>query len=410
MKNNVLLGFSEVDITPTYNVQTVGFNRKDNLSRGVYNKLLVQVSIWISDEEKCCLVAIDSIGFSKEESDHLRGQIGHRLEIAKDKIMLCFSHTHSAPNVTIEVDYFNFLCNQVLLAVGEAEKSMAPVKGAWGTAEADIGINRRDEDGVLDRRIGILKIVDADTDRLRLLILRVTAHGNVLRRDNYLISSDFFGPARELLEERYNCRVMITQGASGNVKPKFAGSYEALHTMAMEIERAVDTCIEMIKPQGIKKLSMFSQVETFAADVPSVERAEEIAMEAMSENNIKGTSWLKEIIRLNNESIKQQRKNIEIQYFIIDNGCYCGVPNEIMCELAVNVTENCNDVLIYFGGYTNGCDGYLPTSSEYDRGGYEVLHSYLLYYIYYGVVMPLNRDSADILIKIVSNQWKKIKL
>ena len=60
--------------------------------------------------------------------------------------------------------------------------------------------------------------------------------------------------------------------------------------------------------------------------------------------------------------------------------------------------------------YTNGCDGYLPTSSEYDRGGYEVLHSYLLYYIYYGVVMPLNRDSADILIKIVSNQWKKIKL
>ena len=31
MKNNVLLGFSELEITPSFNVQTIGFNRKDNL-------------------------------------------------------------------------------------------------------------------------------------------------------------------------------------------------------------------------------------------------------------------------------------------------------------------------------------------------------------------------------------------
>jgi predicted Zn-dependent protease len=203
MKNNVLLGFSEVDITPSSNVQTIGFNRKDNLSSGVLHKLYAQISIWISEEEKCCLLAIDHIGFSYEESNILRNEIANKLEVTCDKIMLCFSHTHSAPNISIEQEYFNLIRKQVLLAVGEAEKNTAPIKAVWGKEVADIGINRRDEHGVLDRRVGVLKIVDADTDNLRLLVLRVTAHGNVLLRDNYLISSDFIGVTRKLLEEKY---------------------------------------------------------------------------------------------------------------------------------------------------------------------------------------------------------------
>lgn len=409
MKNDVLLGFSEVDITPSFNVQTIGFNRKDNLSRGVLHKLFAQISIWISDEEKCCLLAIDHIGFSYEESNILRDEIANKLEVSRDKVMLCFSHTHSAPNISIEHEYFCFLRKQVLLGVSEAKKNVAPIKAVWGKTEADIGINRRDEHGALDRRIGVLKIVDADTGNLRLLILRVTAHGNVLLRDNYLISSDFIGVTRKLLEERYSCKVMITQGASGNVKPKYSGSQEALYKMALEINNAITICIGKLEPHIIEKLSMFSQTKTFYADVPTLERAKEISDEAMSENNIDGTNWLKEVARLHKEDKKQQSTDIEIQYFMLNNGCFCGVSNEIMCELAIDVVKACNDDLIHFGAYTNGCDGYLPTTAEYDKGGYEVLHSYLTYYIYNGIVMPLNRDTADKLVRIVTEQWRKMK-
>lgn len=410
MKNNVLLGFSEVDITPSYNVQTIGFAREDSLSRGVLHKLFAQISIWISDEEKCCMLAIDHIGFSCEESDILRDEIASKLEIAREKVMLCFSHTHSAPNTSIEQEYFCFLRKQVLLGVSEAEKSVAPIKAVWGKAEADIGINRRDEHGVLDKRIGILKIVDYDTENLRLLILRVTAHANVL--DDYLISSDFIGVTRELLEEKHGCKVMITQGASGNVKPKYAGSIlglEALNKMALEISDSIASCIEMLRPHEIEKLSMFSQTETFFADVPTLERAKEISDEAMGENHIDGTNWLKEIARLHDENLKQQSKDIEVQYFMLNNGCFSGVPSEIMCELAVDVAKECKNDLIYFGGYTNGCDGYLPTAKEYDKGGYEVLHSYLVYYIYHNIVMPLNRDTADKLVTMVIEQWSKMR-
>lgn len=223
MKNKVLLGFSEVDITPSSNVQTVGFNREDNLSNGVLHRLYAQISVWHSNEGVCCLVAIDHIGFMCQDANLLRDEIGNKLGITREKVMLCFSHTHSAPNVSLEPEYFHFLCEQVLIGVSEAERTIAPIKAVWGVTEADIGVNRRNAHGVLDRRVGILKVVDADTERLRLLILRVTAHANVLLQENYLISSDFIGVTRGLLEEKYGCKVMVTQGASGNVKPKYCG-------------------------------------------------------------------------------------------------------------------------------------------------------------------------------------------
>ena len=278
MKDDVLLGFAEVDITPSNNVQMVGFDRKDNLSKGVLSRLFAQISVWHSNDEKCCLVSIDHIGFMCKDANRLRDEIGNLLGIPREKVMLCFSHTHSAPNVSLEPDYFQFLCGQVLLGVSEAEKTIAPIKAAWGMTKTDIGVNRRDPHGVIDRRVGILKIVDADTERLRLLVLRVTAHANVLLQDNYFISSDFIGVTRRLLEEKYGCKIMVTQGASGNVKPRYDGSLSALDKMAIEIKNAIATCVDALLPDRIEKLSMFSQIETFRADVPSLERAKEISM------------------------------------------------------------------------------------------------------------------------------------
>ena len=90
---------------------------------------------------------------------------------------------------------------------------------------------------------------------------------------------------------------------------------------------------------------------------------------------------------------------MELQYFHLDEGALIGVPNEIMCELALNVRAQCGD-LFFPGGYTNGCTSYLHTAEEYDRGGYEVFWSMLNYYMYFGRVMPLERDSAARLVQM----------
>ena len=133
------------------------------------------------------------------------------------------------------------------------------------------------------------------------------------------------------------------------------------------------------------------------ADVPDMRRAHEIADEARVKAGIDGTRWLAEVERLNAQGILRQREYASMQFFRLNEGALIGIPNEVMCELALAVQARAGR-LAFLGGYTNGCMGYLPTAEEYDRGGYEVLWSMLNYFMYFGRVMPLNRDVADMLV------------
>lgn len=434
---HVRLGYSEVDITPKVSMECVGFDRQDNMSRGILDKLIAQILIFDNQVQKFCIVAIDSLGFTVELTNQLRKIISDDLHVTREQVMVCFSHTHSAPNAAVEKSYFNFVCTQTSDAVNRANNTLIPIKAAWGNVEADIGINRRNKDGILNRRIGILKIIDADTNKLKLMLLRVTAHANVLSSDNYLISSDFFGTTRKLLENEYSCKVIITQGSSGNVRPKyqhsdavfmeenpneaaamqnnpdtakkrFNESMLALNKMATAIRNAVNSIIKDLIPQPVYRVCMFSDTKTFSADVPSMDKARLIADEAMRKEGIDGTNWLNEVKRLHDVKIQQQNTKVEIQYFILNDGCLCGVANEVMCEIALTISQKAHSQFLYFGGYTNGCEGYLPTEEEYKKGGYEVLWSYLVYYQYHNRVMPLNSNSANNLAESVANKWIQI--
>lgn len=436
IKTGVGMGFAEVNITPAFSMELIGFDRQDNLSRGILDKLIAQIVIWDDQTRKTCIVSIDSIGFTAEKSNFLREAIAGRLCTNREQVMLCFSHTHSAPDAGNEKGYFDFVCTRILKGIDEAMKTLAPVKAISGIAKADIGINRRNQAGILDRRIGVLKIADAMTNQLRLVILRVTAHANVLTSDNYLVSADFFGATRELLEKKYDCKIMLTQGASGNVRPKyqhsdavfmeehpheamimkktpdivkkrFDESMEALAKMATEIDKALGAVIESMIPEPIYRMDMFSEIQSFSADVPTMKRAGEITDEALREAGIDGTKWFEEVKKLHMKQIDHQITNMEIQFFILNDGCLCGVADEVMCEISLDILQKVKNQNIFFGGYTNGCGGYLPTKEEYQRGGYEVLWSYLVYYRYHGRIMPLNSDTAERLAAFITAKWNQ---
>ena len=417
------LGISEVDITPKKSVQTVGFGRSDEWSRGILNPLSAQISIWSFNHKKCCLIAIDHIGFAVSHANQLRSEVAEMLSIHIGNVMLCFSHTHSAPNESIENEYFCFLRSQVKSGILKAMENMSSIHAAWGNAYAEIGINRRSEFNETDKRIGILKVTDASSGSLKLILLRLTAHANVLKEDNYLISPDYFGTARDLLKQKYGCTIMLTQGASGNVAPKyyhssitppdisdtgqFCNSATALNDMADEIYRNTDYILKRMIPGNITNLKMYSVCKDLYADVPSIDKAMKIASDAKKYAGIDGSLWMDEVHRLHAQGIKNQKETVEIQYFTVNSGGLCGVPNEIMCEFAIEAEKLLKNSTFYLGGYTNGCTGYFPTESEYDKGGYEVYWSMLIYYQYHGRVSPLNRNSASEFIAAVAENYQK---
>lgn len=282
----VMFGCAEADITPTYPVRTLGFSREDEWSQGVESPLLVQTAVWKSKEEICCLITLDHIGFSKIKAQELREKVSVKLGVLPEKVMICFSHTHSAPDETIEKRYLKFVFDQVFDCIESALKNMCPIQAVWGNAIVDIGINQRKGGFSVDRRAGILLVTDLMRKPL-LILLRLTAHANVLKQDNYLISPDYFGAVRKRMKEEYHCQIMVTQGASGNIAPKyfqsrlippdavgeeFIRSETALNDMAEEIYIQTGKVIAYMTPHPIQQLEMYSKQVHLYSEVPEYMR------------------------------------------------------------------------------------------------------------------------------------------
>ena len=407
--DELMMGCCAADITPNAPMHMIGFG--DMISEGVEHPLAAQATVWSLAGRRCALVAIDHIGFGAEHAASLRARLAALLGTGREQVMLCFAHTHSAPNDDTERAYAEWVDGRVMEAARSALCDMHPVRAAWGCAEVDIGVNRRAGGGALDRRAGVLKVADAATGELRLLLLRLTAHCNALKGDNRRISPDWFGAARDVLSARWGCPVVLTQGASGNVAPRFFASRidppdaddtsgrfvrteNALSEMARAVLSAVEPVVEALEPHDMANMEMYSAHGELCAAVPDAARARAIAEEARREAGIDGTAWLSEVTRLQAAGVTAQRERVEMQFFRLGEGCLIGVPNELMCELALEVRARAGE-LAFLGGYTNGCSGYLPTAEEDDRGGYEVLWSMLDYFMYHGRVVPLDRDAAD---------------
>lgn len=405
------LGYAETDITPTEPMPLIGFNRPNNISRGILKPLLAQISVWENDEI-CCLISIDSIGFAKCLSDRLRMNISEILNVSIDKVMLCFSHCHSAPDADSVPKYYEMICSKIEAAVKRAFSNMQPVLVGWTNVEAEIGVNRREGNTKLDKRVGIVKVTGVNND-VHLILLRVTAHCNVLKRDNYYISPDYFGSIRDMLQDKYNCRVMVIQGAAGNIAPKYFNSEltpvdakgpqyvrtsTALEDMAKAIYEKVASKISRINMAEDLPIEMYSRDLLFVAKVPPLEEAGHIAEEAKQYCGIDGSEWLEEVRRLHNMGIHHQEENCEIQYFSIGQWCMCGVPYELMVEFALEPMQILKDEFFYVNGYTNGCLSYFPTEDEFELGGYEVYWSLLIYYKYFKRVFPFEKESASQLI------------
>lgn len=414
------LGFACTDITPTAPVELIGFAPR--VSQGVRAPLMAQIAIMRTHECCCALLAIDHIGFDISHALKLRESVGRLIGVDAAKVMLCFSHTHAAPNDSAEPEWAAYADARILTATRAALCNMRAAKVGCGYADVNIGVNRRASVGALDRRAGIIKFVDGSTNAPLLAIMRLSAHGNSLKSDNALISPDWPGAARDMLAHEWSCPVMITQGAAGNIAPRFFDSQidppdaddtsgrftrtsDALYDMARAVLSGTDDIFRAIAPRDVKRLCMYTKRGELWADVPDMARANAIAAEARRMAGIDGEMWLKEVARLNAHGIARQRENVEMQFFRIDEGALIGVPNEIMCELALDVQARAGHTA-FLGGYTNGCMGYLPTADEYDRGGYEVLWSMLDYFMYFGRVMPLNRDSAKRLVDMAVSGLK----
>lgn len=410
-KNIYKAGFSKVDITPNFQVELIGGNSCK--SQGILDKLFAQILLFENDNNFFCLITIDNLGLTTQLANNLRNKVANQLNTVIPHVMLNFSHTHAAPcpdsgALNGEL-YFCFMCEQIIKGVENAKKKLSQCKGGWSLTTTNIGDNRRDGCTTVDNRLGALKLVDSKSGNPIVVILRITAHANVLMGDNQFISSDYFGVARQVLENYFSCPVMMIQGAAGNIKP--IGVDKMHGGNISDINRIVDILKNSVTElyfdiQDIVDIQMLSKEIKHCSDVPTETEGLKISIDS----GMDASNWLSECERLRNAQVREQFQQSEVQFLKINNGCLCGLPEEIFCELSLDASVRTHNPLLFLNGYTNGCTCYLPTKEEWRKGGYETLYSFLIYFSFHGHVMPYRENAAENIIELVTNTWREINL
>ncbi|HHK5615975.1 TPA: neutral/alkaline non-lysosomal ceramidase N-terminal domain-containing protein [Bacillus paranthracis] len=417
------VGVCKVDITPPIGIDFVGYHRETGINN-IEERIYGTVFVFEKDEMKTVFISIDNIGMLVEDTNMIRKRVASRLHVPFERITVVYTHTHSGPETVgddpLVQSYKMILVNNVVHGAVTANNNLKRCEVGWGVTTGDIGVNRRERtsdgrakmgtniEGVVDKRIGMLGIRNAETKELSGIIVFCTAHPNVLKGDSDALSADYPGMTREILEKTVNCPVMIVQGAAGNVNAKYRGSREAVRQMAYTLSGHVLTMLPTVTySQIVNVKTVSSTMQMKLKDIPGINEIRSMAQLAEKQWGVNTDEWLTIVLEKYKQGIRQLRIDLEVQLFQINDGIFSGIPMEPFSETALEMKESLQNELVFFGGYTNGYIGYLPTKEEFAYGGYEVELSPVVYGPVTNLLMPPKENTADVIVQKVIELYAK---
>ena len=409
------IGVCKVDITPPVGIDFVGYHRETGINN-IEECMYGTVFVFEKDETKTVFISIDNIGMLVEDTNMIREQIARELHIPFERITVVYTHTHSGPETVgdhpLVKSYKTILVNNVVHGAVTANNNLSPCEIGWSVTTGDIGVNRRERtsdgrakmgtniEGVVDKRIGMLAIRNAETKELSGIIVFCTAHPNVLKGDSDVLSADYPGMTREILEKIVNCPVIIVQGAAGNVNAKYRGSGDALTQMAYTLSGHVLTMLPIVTYSPIVSLrTVSSTMQMKLKDIPEMNEIRSMAQLAEKQWDVSTDEWLAIILEKYKQGIRQLSIDLEVQLFQMNDGMFFGIPMEPFSETALEVKERLQNEIAFLGGYTNGYIGYLPTKEEYAYGGYEVELNPVVYGPVTNLLMPPEENTAELVVQ-----------
>ncbi|PEJ08779.1 neutral/alkaline non-lysosomal ceramidase N-terminal domain-containing protein [Bacillus wiedmannii] len=411
------IGVCKVDITPPVGIDFVGYHRETGINN-IEERIYGTVFVFEKDEMKTVFISIDNIGMLVEDTNMIRERVASRLHVPFERITVVYTHTHSGPETVGEQplvkSYKTSLVNNVVHGAVTANNNLELCEVGWDVTIGDIGINRRERtsngrakmgtniEGVVDKRIGMLAIRNAETKELSGIVVFCTAHPNVLKGDSDVLSADYPGMTREILEKVVNCPVIFVQGAAGNVNAKYRGSREAVKQMAYTLSGHVLTMLPTVTYSPIVNLrTVSSTMQMKLKDIPEMNEIRSRAQLVEKQWGVNTDEWLTIVLEKYMQGIRQLHIDLEVQLFQVNEGMFSGIPMEPFSETALEMKERLQNEIAFLGGYTNGYIGYLPTREEFTYGGYEVELNPVVYGPVTNLLMPPEENTAELIVQRV---------
>lgn len=271
------MGLGRVDITPPVGIyhRSWGAATHDTAT-GVHRPLAATTVLVHGDDQEDAhlLVALDLGWMGGQEMDDLLQRLGASAGIDPARIIITFSHTHAACNLLIDRvndpgghlirPYLDALPDKITAAYRAARTNLQPVELAYGVGHCDLARNRdfwddatkqyacgTNPDGPTDDTVLVVRVTDRSGQPIAHLV-NYGCHPTTLAWENTLISPDYIGAMREVVEEATRVPCVFLLGACGDLGPKdgYVGDTAVADRNGRQLGYAALSAIEALTPPG----------------------------------------------------------------------------------------------------------------------------------------------------------------
>ena len=387
-------------------------------------RLLATASVFAptaGDGPTLALVAVD-LGWIQHLPDEreLRQTILDRTGLEEAALLINMSHTHAGANVNSRLEdkpgselikpYIEHLTEQIGTAILEARSGLAPAWVTYGSGRCALAANRDlwdaaakrfaagyNPDAPADDTLVVARVTGED-GRLRATLFNYACHPTTLAWENRLLSPDYIGAAREVLEQAFGVPALFFQGASGELAPRddYVGDTAVADRNGRQLGHAAAAAIESLPPPGTRFVytgivasgANLGTWEYQPCDAAQVRDSEQLAAR-VDHVELRRKEDIGVVDSLSTpDSVQEQEKALRRRFLseaLGDDPVYSmpiwtwrlggallvAIPNEPYSVLQVELRRRFADTPVLVLGVTNRTLGYLCPEETYGTGLYQ---------------------------------------
>lgn len=425
-----LVGVARRDITPPPGIYARNWGAAaHDIADGVHKPLLCTVLTIRADasETPLVLVAIDATWFRGPEGALLiREQVCRELGVHSSALMISLSHTHSGPSLspaevhkpggTLIKPYVERVGSMIVEAAREALDSECSAELRFASGRCGLAADRDLPDPLAPRLVCgfnpgapaddvcLVGRVSRSSDGVTLATLvNYACHPTTLGAANRLISPDFVGAMREIVEAHSNgAPCLFLQGASGELAPRlqYTGHTSIADAHGRELGHAAVAALEGMLAPG-KMLAMEGVVESGAPlamwglrdqQASAVVRAIELPVELPLKQSLRGEAQIvDEMSRCEDRAAKERlHRELLVARTVGAGGetscrsvwiwrlgdiLLVGHSDEAYSQLQRQLRAAFPDFGVVVMNVVNGWGGYICPAARYEQRVYQAQQS-----------------------------------
>ncbi len=437
MAGIVQAGVGRATITPPVGIAHAGWGAQvHERAEGVDQDFYVTVLLVRDDDVSCAIVEYDTGTIMAADAERIAGDIAEAVGIRPADVLVSYTHTHSGPlihplnvraGMELVAPYWETLFSQTIGAARLAHLSMRPARIGADYGSSAVAVNRRfptpegrivvsqNPDGFTDPTVTVARIDGTDGTPIA-AIVGYACHPITLAFQNRLLSPDYPGVVRSVVEDLTGATCLFLQGCAGDQMPiegltgdttvhrrlgKRIGAEAAETYLQIDPEGrrwVFDRVVESGAPLGLQRteagppaltgirvatgsvtmpIRPLGDAKALRADADAI-RDELDELRAASAPDAEIADGMFRLKRAEMRSAWLERfegrASIDLELHGIRIGPFAvvGFPGEPFASIGVAVRERSPFPVTLMTGYMNGWSGYVPTDDAFEVGGYEV--------------------------------------